>query len=52
VEAFECPSAREDFEQLSIDSMNRPDDRVTPSERYSMFKKILNYVVDMFVEDS
>jgi hypothetical protein len=42
---------REDFEQLSIDSINRPDDRATSSKHYSLFEKILNYAADMFGED-
>jgi len=26
--------------------MNRPDNRATPSRRYSVFEKILNYTAD------
>jgi hypothetical protein len=45
-------SVREDSEQLIIDSLNRLDDRATPSRRYLVFEKILNYAADMFGEDS
>jgi hypothetical protein len=51
-EASRRPSFREDSKQLSIDSMNHPDDRATSSERYSVFEKILNYAADTFGEDS
>jgi hypothetical protein len=46
------PLVREDFEQLSIDSMNRLDDRATSSGRYFVFEKILNYAADTFGEDN
>jgi hypothetical protein len=51
-EASGRPSVWEDSEQLNIDNMNIPDNRATPSERYSVFRKIMNYVVDTFGEGS
>jgi len=45
-------SVPEDSKQFSIDNMNRMNDRATPSECYSVFEKILNYVADTFGEDS
>jgi hypothetical protein len=52
VEASRRSSVRENSEQLSIDSMNRPDDRAIPFGHYLVFEKILNYAADMFGEDS